>query len=426
MASTSWKEAGAAANADDGGAVAWTDPANAIADNTDNATAALSPGASQSQVLRLTDFGFTTSDIPLGSVIDGIEVEVRRYVTNQNVGNNARDKDSTIILRKTGGTVGTAQAVVGSSWPDSAGVQTYGGASDLWGTTGLTLEGDDIRSEDFGIDIGAQRQNGSPIAAFQYVRMRVHYSDVTLDAELDASEAPDIAAVAVGFVTWPNFVGARMAALGEFALGQGSQTFPPARSESPDIADFNIELVALVQIAATEQPDIVEIAAPTADVMLAATEQPDTAQGRLYVEFLNAGPNRILVPRDVFPNRNAPPQCLADGSGSCRPTSAPNCELQRMSFTDFGTRFKQPEDRLDYDVDFSRWLADYNDTITSAAVSISDGGVSLDSYNFTETVVKSWLSGGVHGETVTVTVDIVTAGGREKQVCFRVRIKDHC
>lgn len=88
-------------------------------------------------------------------------------------------------------------------------------------------------------------------------------------------------------------------------------------------------------------------------------------------------------------------------------------------------RTKRPEDRLDYDVDFSRWLS-AGDSITGATVAISDGTVAIDDHDFTATAVKVWLSGGEDGETAIVTVTITTTQGRTKEVCFRVRVRERC
>lgn len=85
-------------------------------------------------------------------------------------------------------------------------------------------------------------------------------------------------------------------------------------------------------------------------------------------------------------------------------------------------RVKTPDDILDYDVDFSRWLTP-GDTIASVEVAISDGGVAIDDHDFTAQAVKVWLSGGEDRETAHVTVAITTVQGREKTVCFRVRVR---
>lgn len=88
-------------------------------------------------------------------------------------------------------------------------------------------------------------------------------------------------------------------------------------------------------------------------------------------------------------------------------------------------RTKRPDDRIDFDVDFRRWLSS-GDTITGAEVEVSEGGVTVDDFDFTEQVVKVWLADGEIGETVHVTVTVTTEHGRTKEVCFKVRVKESC
>jgi hypothetical protein len=88
------------------------------------------------------------------------------------------------------------------------------------------------------------------------------------------------------------------------------------------------------------------------------------------------------------------------------------------------TIFKSPDDRLDYDVDFSRWLS-AGDSILSVNVNATEG-VTVDSFVSTGSVVKIWLSGGIDGATSHVNTTIETVGGRTKEHCFRLRIKDVC
>lgn len=86
---------------------------------------------------------------------------------------------------------------------------------------------------------------------------------------------------------------------------------------------------------------------------------------------------------------------------------------------------KKPEDRLDYDVKFNRWLTP-EDVIVSAEVTISEGGVEIAEYEISDQKVKVWLSGGEIGETATITVVAFTEQNREKEVCFRVRVRGCC
>lgn len=84
------------------------------------------------------------------------------------------------------------------------------------------------------------------------------------------------------------------------------------------------------------------------------------------------------------------------------------------------TRRQDPDDVLDWEWDWSTWLAEADDdTIDSHQVLIDDdsdtplevdtdaGGSSND-----DTTVTVWLSGGTAGTLVPVTVRITTADGR--------------
>lgn len=84
---------------------------------------------------------------------------------------------------------------------------------------------------------------------------------------------------------------------------------------------------------------------------------------------------------------------------------------------------KSPEDVLDYDIHYDRWLP-ATDVIASVATSIANTTAVIDRNEFSPSSVKVWISGGVLGENATVTVVITTQQGRVKEACFRLRIKD--
>jgi len=85
---------------------------------------------------------------------------------------------------------------------------------------------------------------------------------------------------------------------------------------------------------------------------------------------------------------------------------------------------KSPPDQTDYDIDFSEWLPD-GDTITSADATVEpDGELAVASVSITDQTVKVWLNGGLDGETYTVTLIVGTAGGRTKEICFKIRVKE--
>jgi hypothetical protein len=79
-------------------------------------------------------------------------------------------------------------------------------------------------------------------------------------------------------------------------------------------------------------------------------------------------------------------------------------------------------EQLDYDIDFEKWLAD-EDVITMVDA-IADDGLTVDSTQINGMVVKVWLSGGVSGNSYEVRVTVSTDGGRIKDECFKIRVKD--
>ena len=90
---------------------------------------------------------------------------------------------------------------------------------------------------------------------------------------------------------------------------------------------------------------------------------------------------------------------------------------------------KHPADVLEYVFDFARWLSD-GDTISSVtgtATSSTDGATAaIDSSTYTDTTATLWVSGGIEGETAEISAVVVTALGRTKEACIRIRVKDAC
>ena len=180
MAVTGWKAAGTGANDASVGNSAWSNPGNITASNNTRATTGTMGAGQSSQILRATNFGFTTSDIPSGSTIDGIEIGIERQRTATG-GNQVQD--STIRLRTSGGQTGTNKAVA-SNWPSTEAEAVYGGSTDVWSTT---YTDSDIRGSDFGVDIRCARTGGTAASGgVDHVRCRVYYTEpvTDLDAEL--------------------------------------------------------------------------------------------------------------------------------------------------------------------------------------------------------------------------------------------------
>lgn len=85
-----------------------------------------------------------------------------------------------------------------------------------------------------------------------------------------------------------------------------------------------------------------------------------------------------------------------------------------------GVQRQGPDDVLDYDIDFSKWLE--SGTITSA-VAGADTGIVAGPIQLNSPLVKVWVSGGEAGQSYRIRVT-ATAGSRVKEVCFEMRIKD--
>lgn len=90
------------------------------------------------------------------------------------------------------------------------------------------------------------------------------------------------------------------------------------------------------------------------------------------------------------------------------------------------TRFtKQPNDALDYDIDFTDWFGEEStDTIVSYTTPTVDPGLTLDSDEQAGYIVKVWLSGGTTGNSYKVTTIITTAEGREKEREIMIKVKE--
>lgn len=71
---------------------------------------------------------------------------------------------------------------------------------------------------------------------------------------------------------------------------------------------------------------------------------------------------------------------------------------------------KDPNDVLDYQWDWSAWLAD-GETIQTSTVLVPDG-ITNDSDSNTDTTVTVWLSGGTAGLNYRVVSRITTNQGR--------------
>lgn len=165
MASDS-RFAGTVANDNSIGVTPWSGLTNIAASDNVDATVTNSPGQI-SQYLKQTNYSFV---IPVGATIVGVEF----YIEHRAEG-NGRTEDYAVYMVKGGVIVGTNKAIAGS-WPGSDTGKTYGGPTDLWGTT---LTRADVIASDFGFVIATKEtedKSDSDTARIDVSIGRIYYT----------------------------------------------------------------------------------------------------------------------------------------------------------------------------------------------------------------------------------------------------------
>lgn len=183
---TAWKAAGTCSNAVTAeGAIGWSTAAFGTLAGTevsaDDGTDAVSrPGngtGNATNSLSARNFGFTSSDIPSGAVIDGVEIRIRKR-TALSTGTDARD----LLLQLINHSAATSADRLGSNqsaggaWTTTETLVTHGGASDLWGGNSAVITQALVTSSAFGVHIRAEATNAGE-TVFTYVDLvecRIH------------------------------------------------------------------------------------------------------------------------------------------------------------------------------------------------------------------------------------------------------------
>lgn len=83
---------------------------------------------------------------------------------------------------------------------------------------------------------------------------------------------------------------------------------------------------------------------------------------------------------------------------------------------------KDPEAVLDYEVDWTSWLA-VGETITARTVTVP-AGITKNSDSEAGGVVTVWLSGGTAGTSYTIECLITTSAGRTDERSFTVKVAE--
>ena len=153
------------------GVYSFNTPSNAAVSDNNRTVAASLIGllSGTTHYLKATSFGFT---IPAAANICGIEVQVEKSASNISL--LATVTDNVVRLMKAGTIVGNDYST-SSNWSTTESYFTYGGPSDLWGTT---WSPSDINAAGFGLAFSAQLHgliSLLPIARIDHIQIIVYY-----------------------------------------------------------------------------------------------------------------------------------------------------------------------------------------------------------------------------------------------------------
>lgn len=156
--------------------------ANAVKAHDNNmasATATLTLLSGHTDYLKTSGYNI---NVPAGMVIKGIQVDIEKSAYGVTI--LAWINDYRVRLMKNGVFVGSNYAK-GGSWPTNDQYYTYGGASDLWGTTWTAAE---VNNANFGVAFSAEISGllgVLPTANLDHMRITVTYQNLTLPIRLE-------------------------------------------------------------------------------------------------------------------------------------------------------------------------------------------------------------------------------------------------
>jgi hypothetical protein len=156
----SWVASGGASSLADG---------LATADGTKTASTPSNDTTGTTDILTATNFGVSS-----GSTVVGIEVTVTR---KRSTAASTSFKDNLVRLTKDGSTaVGSNKADTATAYPTSFGTVTYGGPTDLWGTTWTQSE---VQASTFGLMFASDYTSSGNFAtaSVDQITLKVYYTD---------------------------------------------------------------------------------------------------------------------------------------------------------------------------------------------------------------------------------------------------------
>jgi hypothetical protein len=178
-----------------------------------------------SENLNMTGFGFS---IPSDATITGISVDMNRYASSTG------PQDLTVQLYKGGVLSGSNKAISGNWSTSTSTVATYGGSSDLWGTTWTPAQ---INDSTFGVTLDVSNSSSSARTAYvDYVQITVSYTRPTTTTVASGSN-PSTYGTSVTFTATVN----QSAATGTVEFYDGATLLGTGtlNSGTPNIATFS-------------------------------------------------------------------------------------------------------------------------------------------------------------------------------------------
>ncbi len=145
----------------------------ALASNDSNYAYEDIGNGSESGYLYAGDFRFS---VPAGATINGITVEIRKYAERSVL------QDNTVQLVKVGTTrVGSNRGLTNSDWNEDEETVTYGGPTDLWGTSWTSS---DVNAPSFSVALKVDNTSSRSDrkAYVDYIRVKVSYTAAIVDS----------------------------------------------------------------------------------------------------------------------------------------------------------------------------------------------------------------------------------------------------
>lgn len=182
MARTAWKQGSTGSQATYTGTAAWQSGGAGLQSGGQDSVGLASAGT-YSYPVRLTGFGFTSTDLPAGAIICGVEVRFNRAISAIDTVNDVglyliRNNLGTSADRCSANKASAVAWPLAGAWPDGQ-TAYYGDILDDWTMTsgGLADNRALALSADFGIELQVKSSAGAKSlgAYVQYVEMRLHY-----------------------------------------------------------------------------------------------------------------------------------------------------------------------------------------------------------------------------------------------------------